>query len=66
MNNKRVEDYDLPSYGDKLVKTYIEPIWYLLLKCKVFIKAVLSSSTTIGVQETKKSRKMAARIIKPR
>ena len=24
MNNKRVEDYDLPSYGDKLVKTYIE------------------------------------------
>ena len=35
----------------------IEPIWYLLLKCTVFRKAILSSLTTIGVQETKKLRK---------
>ena len=35
----------------------IEPIWYLLLKYKVFIKAVLNSSTTIGVQETKNHEK---------
>ncbi|NJO60340.1 MAG: four helix bundle protein [Richelia sp. RM2_1_2] len=43
------------SNADFINKYSIEPIWYLLLKCKGFRKTVLSSLATIRVQETEKS-----------